>query len=149
MLVPEEAALREDERALGGGKTAKQPPHDLLGVSKAVQGGGIDPVDPARARVASSSATPRRLAPPSRTAAAGADGPGSESKLCDLESAAAEGTSRQTHHVAPCPRFATTCRHGVAEALDALSVRTTPGGAGAARAALFRKETKAARGEDV
>src|ERR1700736_2581699 len=51
-LVPDEAALRENERALGARQLAKQLSHDFLGMPEPVDRRGIDPVDPQRERMA-------------------------------------------------------------------------------------------------
>ena len=50
-LVPDQATLGEDVRAVCLGHVPQRPPHDLLGVAEAVHGRGIHPVDPGLDRV--------------------------------------------------------------------------------------------------
>jgi hypothetical protein len=108
LSVRDHAALREDERALGGGYLAERAPDDLLGVPEAVDGGGVDPVHAAadgvtdrgdRARVV--------LRPPAIGPSAAADRPRAEPHRGDFQVSRPESSFVECHGFSSlqCPRL--------------------------------------------
>ncbi len=101
-LVPDEAALGENERVLGARQLAKQLSYDFLGMPEPVDRRGVDPVDTQFERMAHRGQRRRIvLRTPAIRPAAAADGPRAESDAGDVQSAVAERMSGQCHGDVP------------------------------------------------
>src|SRR5882762_1227227 len=98
VLIPDQPTLGENAWPMGGRERLQEAAHNFLGVTQAVHGGGVDPIDAQLACVSN-----RRngivivLRSPTVGPTTAAEGPRSKSGYSDWDSTQAERTLRQTH----------------------------------------------------